>query len=380
LSQAVSSGGVPGVVAMATDRNGTLYEGAFGKRVQGQAAEMTLDTVCWMASMTKALTSTAVVQAVAQGKLDLDSPASRWAPELARLPVLEGFDTAGQPRTRTAKGAITLRHLLTHTAGFGYPIWNAEVGRYLQATGLPSTRTGKRRTLEQPLLFDPGARWNYGIGIDWAGILLENVTGKRLGEVMRTELFEPASMTDTAFKIRPDMRQRLAKVHNRDSSGALRPDLDFEVLQDPEFEAGGGGLYGTVPDYLKFVRLVLNGGKANARQVLSAAVMSMISDNQMDNLYVQPLQAAVPASSNDAEFFPGVPKQWSCAFLINNAPAPTGRSPGSLCWAGLGNTYYWIDPAKGVGGVFFTQILPFVDVKAYPLFLAFEQEVYRALA
>jgi CubicO group peptidase (beta-lactamase class C family) len=378
LSNAVAAGDVPGAVAMATGRDGTLYEGAFGRRLLGQPAGMTLDTVCWLASMTKALTSVAAVQLVEQGRLDLDSPAGRWAPQLGTLGVLEGFDAAGAPRTRPAKRAITLRHLLTHTAGFGYPIWNADIARYQQVTGLPSVGTGKLAALNMPLLFDPGERWNYGIGIDWAGQLIEAAGGMKLGDYLRTALFEPIGMTSTAFKISASMRQRLAKMHQRSPDGALQPNLEFEVAQDPEFEVGGGGLYGTAGDYLKFIRMVLDGGVANGKRIIRPESLRLLTANQMGGLKVNPLKTANPALSNDAEFFPGVPKQWSCCFMINNETAPTGRSPGSLAWAGLGNTYYWIDPAKGIGGVYLSQVLPFVDVKSLPLFLEFEKTVYQA--
>jgi CubicO group peptidase (beta-lactamase class C family) len=377
LKRATERGDIPGVVAMATNREETLYEGAFGQRIQGQQTAMSADTVCWIASMTKALTGAAVMREVERGTLDLESPASRWAPELAQIPVLEGLDAADQPRTRPARRTITLRHLLTHTAGFGYTIWNELLGKYHAALGIPSAGSGKRAGLRSPLLFDPGERWNYGIGIDWAGQVLEAATGKKLGAYMREHLFEPLGMQDSGFKITPAMRQRLAKVHQRGADGKLAP-VDFEVTQDPEFEPGGGGLYSTAGDYLRFVRMILNGGQANGVQVLKPETVREMSRNHMGALNVTLLKTAVPATSNDAEFFPGVAKKWGLTFMINTGAAPTGRSPGSLAWAGLANTYFWIDPAKGLGGVFLSQVFPFVDQHALPLFYEFEQAVYQA--
>jgi CubicO group peptidase (beta-lactamase class C family) len=379
LSQAAAAGDPPGVVAMATSRAGTLYEGACGKRVLGQEAPMTLDTVVALASMTKAITATAAMQLVEQGKLVLEGPASRWTPELASIPVLEGFDAAGQPRTRPPKRPITLRHLLTHTAGFGYEIWNSEVQRYVQATGMPPMSTGMNAALRTPLLFDPGERWQYGINTDWVGKVIEAVSGKRLGTYLKENVLDPLGMNDTAFKITPAMRKRLAKHHQRGEDGKLAP-VERETVQDPEFEAGGGGLYSTAGDYLHFVRMILNGGKGNGHTLLKPETVQAMSRNQMGDLRVRMLHTHMPHLSNDAEFFPGMPKQWGFAFQITMERAPTGRSPGSLSWAGLPNTYYWIDPTLGIGGVYLTQILPFADKKSLDLFYEFEKAVYRSVA
>jgi methyl acetate hydrolase len=378
LSQATQAQDVPGVVAMATNRDGTIYEGAFGVRGLGQAPAMTPDSVMWIASMTKALTGTAAMQLVEQGKLDLDSPATRWVPQLANNHVLEGFDAAGKPTLRPPKRPITLRHLLTHTAGFGYDIWNAPIQRYAEATGLPALRTGKLAALGAPLLFDPGERWNYGINIDWAGQAIEAVGGgRRLGAHLKEHVFGPLGMDDTSYKLTAGTRARMAKVHDRDTAGVLKPS-DREQEQDTEFDTGGGGLYCTAGDYLKFVRMILNRGQHNGRQILKPETVELMSRNHMGSVRVTELKSGLPNLSRNAEFFPGVPKTWGLSFMINEERAPTGRSAGSLAWAGLGNTYYWIDPSAGVGGVFMTQILPFCDVKVLPLYLAFEKAVYDA--
>lgn len=376
LQQAVESGDVPGVVAAATDRNGTIYEGAFGVRDLGEPARMTPDTVVWIASMTKALTGTAAMQLVEQGKLSLDTPASEVVPALGQVGVLEGFDAEGQPRTRAPKRAITLRHLLTHTAGFAYEFWNADVVRYQQVKGLPPIISCQDATLQLPLYFDPGERWEYGINIDWVGKMVEAVSGKRLGDYLSEHVLGPLEMNDTAFYITPQMRQRLARVHQRGENGELTP-IDFEVPQQPEFEMGGGGLYGTVPDYLKFVRMILNKGKAGSEQVLRPETVELMSRNAMGDCRVTMLHSVMPPVSADAEFFPGMPKSWGLTFMINNEQAPTGRPAGSLAWAGLANSYYWIDPTSGIGGAYATQIFPFGDEKALPLFLDFEKTVYQ---
>jgi methyl acetate hydrolase len=378
LHKAVADGDVPGVVAAATDRGGTIYEGGFGERVLGSGAAMTTDTVGWIASMTKALTGTAAMQLVEQGRLELDRPAADWVPELGAAQVLEGFDDAGEPLTRPPRRPITLRHLLTHTAGFAYEMWSGQIIRYQQAKRVPGIISCQNAALSTPLLFDPGERWEYGINIDWAGKTVEAASGTRLGAYMQENIFAPLGMGDTAFKLRPDMRARLAKIHQRGGDG-FAP-LDLEIPQEPEFEMGGGGLYGTVGDYLKFVRMMLNRGAANGDRVLQPETVDMMARNQMGEGRVRALKTAMPSLSNDAEFFPGMPKTWGLTFMINTEQAPTGRTAGSLAWAGLANSYYWIDPNKGVGGVYLTQILPFADQKSLPLFFEFEKTVYRHLS
>ena len=379
LKKATEAGDVPGVVAMAANRDGALYEGAFGTRTLGQNAAMTTDTVVWIASMTKALTSTCAMQLVERDQLDLESPASKWVPDLASVEVLEGFDAAGKPRMRKPKRPVTLRHLLTHTAGFSYEIWSGDIQRYQQAYGLPGITSCQNAALRTPLLFDPGERWDYGINIDFVGKAVEAVSGKKLGAVMKEHLFEPLGMNDTAFRITPSMRERLAKIHQRGDDDKLTPLMDLEIPQEPEFEMGGGGLYGTAGDYLKFVRMILNGGKVNGRQILKPETVRTMAMNHIGQVLVAPLKTAMPPLSNDVEVFPGMPKKWGLGFLINTEKAPTGRSAGSLAWAGLANTYFWIDPAKGIGGVYLSQVLPFADKKSLPLCGAFETAVYQSV-
>ncbi len=377
LKDAVGRGDVPGVVAAATDAKGATYEAGFGKRVLGQPDDMTPDTVVWIASMTKAVTGAAAMQLVERGKLTLDAPAKSVVPGLAEPNVLEGFDAAGKPKVRKAKRDITLRHLLTHTAGFGYDIWSPELGKYQEVMGVPGIISCQNVALTTPLLFDPGERWFYGINIDWAGKMVEAASGKKLGSYMADHIFGPLGMTSTAFKIRDEMRKRMAKIHHRGPDGKLTPDPALELPQEPEFEMGGGGLYSTAGDYLKFVRMMLNHGKSDKGEpVLKPETTAAMSKNAMGDSRVCMLKTAAPPFSNDAEFFPGMDKRWGLSFMINNEKAPTGRSPGSLAWAGLANTYYWIDQAKGVGGVYATQVLPFADVKSLPLFYAFEKAVY----
>jgi methyl acetate hydrolase len=378
LSTAADSGDVPGVTAVVVDRDGLAYEGGFGVRALGNGAAMTPDTVVWYASITKPMTSAAVMQQVERGALRLDAPAREVVPELGQVRVLTGFADDGSPQTRAPRTEITLRHLLTHTAGFGYHNWSGDILRYLDATGTPGVLTCRNAALTTPLLFDPGTGWNYGINIDWAAKMLEAVTGQRLGAYLQAELFAPLGIADTGFRITPEMRSRFAPIHQRGLDGRLAID-GLEVPQDPEFEMGGGGLYGTMRDYARFIRMILNRGQGDHGRVLAPETVAAMSSNQMPADHrISALKSFTPDASNDAEFFPGMPKHWGLSFMINTERAPTGRPAGSLAWAGLSNTYFWIDPANGIGGAFATQILPFADIKALPLFLAFETAVYDA--
>jgi methyl acetate hydrolase len=379
LGSAIDRGDVPGVVAMAATRDGVVYQAAFGRRALSDEAAMRTDTVFWIASMTKAITSAAAMQRVEQGKLALDNEIANVLPELAAPQVLEGFDSSGQPRLRPARRSITLRHLLTHTAGLVYEMWNPEMGRYMETKALPGIISCQNAALSLPLVFDPGEKWDYGINIDWVGKAVERVSGQLLGDYLAENLFGPIGMKDTAFRLTPERRARLASMHARGPDGTLAP-IEFEVPQEPEFQMGGGGLYGTASDYLGFERIFLNEGRANERSLLKPETVRLMAANAIGDLNVQPLKTAIPDLSNDAEFFPGMAKKWGLGFMISTEPLPGGRSAGSLAWAGLGNTYFWIDLGSGVAGVILMQLLPFADPKALALLHEFEKAVYAALA
>ena len=378
FSEAVESKKMPGIIAMAATDKGVLYEGAFGRRELGKDAAMTLDTVVWIASMTKAVTATAAMQLVERGKLALDAPASQLVPGLAKAQVLEGFDAAGQPKLRAPKRPITLRQLLTHTAGFGYEIWRTEIAKYQTATNTPGITTCTNAALTTPLLFDPGEGWEYGINIDWAGKMVEAASGQKLDAYLQSNVLGPLGMKDTSFKLSPSQRERLASVHQRDDKGVLAA-IEFALPEEPEFLMGGGGLNGTAPDYLAFTQMILHGGRFNGAQVLRPETVDQMAQNHIGALEIGPMKTAMPGLSHDVELFPGMSKKWGLSFLINTAQSPTGRSAGSLAWAGLANTYFWIDRRKQVSGVFLSQVLPFFDPTAIDLLTKFETEVYRAL-
>ncbi len=369
---------IPGVVAMAANGNEVIYQGAFGKRDLSKDDAMTADSVFWIASMTKAITAAAGMQLVEQGKLSLETPIGKLLPDLASPQVLEGFDTSGAPKLRPAKNPITLRHLMTHTAGFAYDMWNGDMVRYLEKTGTPGITTCQNAALKTPLMTDPGTRWEYGTNIDFVGKAVEAVSGKQLDAYLRDHMLAPLGMTDTGFKITDAQRKRLVAMHNRGEDGSLAP-IPFELEQDPEFFMGGGGLYGTAGDYIKFTQMILNKGKGNGNQLLKPETVAAMSQNHIGALNMGKLTSAVAFATNDVDLYPDMDKKWGLSFMINTAKTPEGRSPGSLAWAGLANTYFWIDPSRNVAGVILMQLLPFVDAKCIEAFSGFERGVYAGL-
>ena len=369
---------IPGVVAVAATGKDVIYEGAFGKRDLSKSDPMTADSVFWIASMTKAVTSAGAMQLVEQGKLSLDEPIGKLLPDLAAPQVLEGFDAKGEPKLRPAKAPITLRKLMTHTAGFCYDLWNADMGKYMEKTGTPGIISCLNAALKTPLASDPGTRWEYGINIDFVGKAVEAASGKKLDAYLRDNMFAPLGMSDTGFKISDDMRKRLVGMHARGEDGALAA-MPFELEQNPEFHMGGGGLYSTAADYIKFCRMILNKGKGNGNQLLRPETVAAMGQNQMGDLSVSKMTTAAPPYTNDVDLYPDQVKKWGLSFLINTAKRPEGRSPGSLAWAGLANTYYWIDPSRDVCGVILTQLLPFADKHSLEAFAGFEKGIYAGL-
>ena len=369
---------VPGVVAMVTDRRRNIYQGAAGKRRLDREADMTTDTVFAIFSTTKAITGTAALQLVEQGKLDLDVPAKTYLPEIGKLLVIEGFGPKGEPRLRAPKRDITTRMLLLHTAGMGYDFFNETYNRLAREKGQPSVITASKASLMTPLLFDPGDKWEYGSNIDWCGQVIEAIAGERLGDVFKTRIFEPLGMRETAFELSDALRQRVAGMHARNADGSLAP-MDFELPSQPEVHMGGHGLYSTVGDYMRFIRMWLNDGSGEHGRVLKTGTVRMAEKNHLGDKKIRMLPGVIPSLSNDAEFFPGLSKSWALTFMVNDEKAPTGRPAGALGWAGLANLFYWIDRRNGFGGFWATQILPFGDPASFGGYMDFEAAFYRSL-
>jgi len=377
LRAATGAGEVPGVVALAATDDGVLYEGVFGRRRLPDGPAMTRDTVFRVASMVKLLTSVAALQLVERDKLSLDAPVPDLEPALGSPQVLDGFDAKGMPRLRPAKRPIVLRDLLTHTAGFTYRLWDAKAVQYAKSIDLlpPAERSRAPRT---PLMFDPGERWQYSTGIDWAGRIVELVSGERLDVYFRKHILDPLGMKDTAFVLSPQQRARQASVHRREPNLSLVPQPMERQQPDRKSFSGGGGIYSTAPDYLTFIRMLLRGGSLDGVRILRPDTVASMGQNQIGDIEAGVLKSMVPASSNDVDFFPGIRLRWGFGHMINMQPIADGRSAGSLTWGGLFNTYYWIDPGRRIAAVFMTQVLPFADHRSLRIYRQFERGIYAA--
>jgi CubicO group peptidase (beta-lactamase class C family) len=378
LRQAADSKTVAGMVALGATEKGVVYEGAFGKADMNAGSKISADTVFWLLSMTKPITATACMQLIEQGKLRLDQPARQILPELKSPQVLDGFDSRGQPKLRSAKRPITVQHLLTHTSGFTYSVWSDSLPQYEKVTGMPDIAYSRNGAFTAPLEFDPGERWQYGIGIDWAGKLVEAVSDQSLEVYFRENIFAPLGMSNTGFLLSSAQRRRVATMYNRQSDGSLKP-APFEMPQRPEFFSGGGGLFGTPHDYMKFLQMLLHGGTFGGTQILKPETVASMYQNHIGELQVVEMKTAQPAYSNSFNEFPGMVHKWGLSFDINTQPGPCGRSAGSISWAGLLNCYFWLDPVKRVTGTIFTQTLPFYDPSIVRLYGEFERGLYRGL-
>jgi CubicO group peptidase (beta-lactamase class C family) len=377
LRRAIDNGDVAGVVAMGATQRGLVYEGAFGQANPQTGTAMTPDTVFWLLSMTKAITATACMQLIEQGRLRLDQPAGDILPELKSPHVLDGFDASGQPKLRPARNTITVRHLLTHTSGFTYSIWSENMSRYEKVTGMPDIGYSMNGAFKAPLEFEPGERWQYGIGMDWVGKLVEAVTDQSLEVYFREHIFTPLGMSNSGFLISGAQKQRVATMHNRQADGSLKP-APFEINQRPEFFMGGGA-FSTPRDYMALLQMLMNGGTYRGERVLRADTVATMLRNHIGDLQVSEMKTAQPAWSKSFDQFPGTPHKWGLSFDINTQPGPHGRSAGSISWAGLLNSYFWVDPVRKVAGTLFTQILPFYDARVVDLYGQFEQGLYHGL-
>ena len=331
-----------------------------------------VDGIFSIASMTKAVTTVAALQLVEQGKVSLDEPVARHLKQLANLEVLDGFDAAGKPRLRAAATPVTLRHLLTHTSGFCYDVWDGDAFRYTSSHPADTGKPG-------PLMFEPGKRWQYGTGVDWAGRLVEAVSGLTLEEYFQQKIFRPLGMEDTSYLLPAAKFDRLVSRYHREAGGSLQQD-DRKPPTPPTAFNGGGGLFSTAGDYVRFMQMILNRGKGpGGTPILQAVTVQSMMVNQIGPLSAGKMKSFEPTLSSDVDIQPGYTEKWGLGFLINTTAYAGGRSAGSLAWAGLNNTYYWIDPKRRRCAVILMQYLPFVDKEAVGLLNEFEVAAYRYL-
>src|SRR5579872_3451314 len=373
LRAAVDRADIAGVVAMAATATSVFYQGNFGRRDISGKSEMSPDTTFRIASMVKLLTSVAALQLVETGKLTLDDPVAALDPTLSAAQVLAGFDAEGAPILHPAQKAMTLRNLLTHTSGLSYQLWDSNLVRYVK---IARTKPDLPR---MPLMFDPGTRWAYGGSLDRVGRLIELVSGKNLDQYFRDHILGPLGMANTGFSLTENQRARQASLHTRKADGTLIPQ-PLEKLSAPKTFSGGGGIYSTAPDYLTLLQALLNGGHLGTATILRPETVALMNQNQIGNLDAGILKTTNPALSNDVDFFPGVRLRWGLGHMMNLDPVEGGRKAGSLTWAGLNNTYYWMDPVSGIAGVIMMQVLPFADTRALRVYRRFEVGVYRSIA
>ncbi len=377
LKQAVAHGDVPGCVAMVLDRESIQYAGAFGVRDLDNGRPMTLDTTFRLASMTKAITSVAAMQLVEQGRLALDQSIASVLPAFGELGVLTGF-YGENPAIRAPRTPVTLRQLLTHTSGLAYEYWNAPLRKWIQRSGNPGVLSGQRAGLMTPLVCDPGAAWVYGSGIDWVGQMIEAVSGTTLDKYLAANVLDPLGMRDTGYVPTPAMTARLVGVSARDADGVLGA-VPFQAPPAQEIWNGGHGLISTAADYARFLQMLLNRGALEGTRVLAAKTVAVLGENHIGDLLVTRLETIAPWLTLDAEFLPGMQKKHGLAYMINCEQWPNRRAIGSGFWAGLLNTFFWIDPTNGIGGLLMLQLLPFADGLAMALLDGFEEAVYSAL-
>lgn len=374
LQASVDRGAVPGAIAVLAGPEGVREEAAAGVLRLGQDAPVTGDTMFRYASMTKAMTSVAALQLVEQGRLELEQEVASVLPEFGELQVLEGFD-GDEPRLRPPSRPATIRQLLTHTSGCGYWFSDEATLRFHDVTGTPTPLSGLKAALGAPLVADPGTRWEYGVSTDWLGLVVEAVSGQDLERYLREHVFDPLGMADATFDPTDEQRARMMAIHHRTPDGGLEVG-DLDLPRDPEFWSGGGGAYGTARDYARFMAALLAGGGP----ILQPATVELAFADHLGGLPLpEVIRSAVPELTNDVPSLP-VRQGWGLGFQLVLEDLEGMRRAGTGTWAGLFNSYFWIDRGAGVAGAILTQVLPFFDPGAVELALGVEQAAYAAVA
>lgn len=379
LERAVEAGDVPGVIAMAADRDGQTYAGAAGVLSVEGDQPANIDTVLRIASMTKPITSVAALQLIEQGRLELDQTVASVLPEFAERKVLEGFD-GDRPRLREPREPATIRHLLTHTSGLAYWFASADLTRYHELTGTPTAMSSQPGFLAAPLIDDPGARWEYGISTDWLGQVVEAVSGQGLDAYFAEHVLGPLGMADTTFTPSDAQQKRMMALHARTPGGGLTLS-DVAWPSEPAMWCGGHGLFSTAADYLRLQRALLGGGELDGTRVLARETVDLAFSNQIGDIEPPTFIASTePALSNDVYALPGIKQRWGLGFHLVLEDVPGARRAGTADWSGLTNCYFWIDRASGLTAAIYTQLLPFFDARMVELAMGFEQAVYAGSA
>jgi methyl acetate hydrolase len=377
LADAVVSGALPHVVAVAADRDGIVYEGAAGPRAPGEDGSVDIDTPFRIMSMTKPVVTVAALQLAEERKLDIDAPVEEYCPEFAEIGLLERIED-GQPVLRAPAHKVTVKQLITHTSGLGYWFWHADVLAWERAVKAPSAMTGLRAVLDAPLVSEPGSAFIYSNGTDWLGLVVEEVCGRSLDEAISLRVTEPLEMTRTGFALDDRARADLVPVHQLAPGGGWAAS-DVELPSHPEYVSGSRGLYSTPRDYLVFQRMLLGSGTApDGTTVLRPETVDAMFSNQIGRLdFPAEIRTAAPEAAFGLAVGPGY--KWGHGVLLNTMDEPGRRRAGSGAWMGLFNTHFWVDPAAGVVGAFYTQVLPFLAPEAMRVYADYETALYASL-
>ena len=378
LDQTIADGRLNFAVAAVGNAGGQTWSYAAGYQDAEKTNVASPDNIIQIASMTKLVTTIAALQLMEQGKLNLDSPISAYAPELNELQVLKGFEADETPIFERAKRAPTARELMTHTAGYVYEIWNANALKGVQLGVTPSL-LGEGNYLEAPLAFQPGTAWEYGINTDWLGVLVERLSGQRLAHYFDDNIFTPLSMTDTFYELPADKLDRSVTMMARAAEGLVElpgfQPTPREKGSMPHY-SGGGGLFSTVKDYGRVLQMLLKGGSLDGKTLLKAETVDTMFQNNIGNIQPLALATAMPNLSNTADMSFGNKVTFGLGLLLHTDGIDGGRKANSGSWAGLFNSYYWVDREADTYGIFGTQVLPFYDGVAIETLLEFEQAVY----
>ncbi len=380
LRDAVAEKQVPGIVVMVWAGDRVVYEGAAGKRDTLKNVLMTTDSIFQIGSMTKPVTSVAVMQLVESGKVKLDEPVATYLPELSQIKVLEEFDAVtGKAKFRPPKTPPTIRQMLTHTSGFVYDFFDAKLHAYAATGAVSSFADGGDGFMKAPLMFDPGSRWEYGISVNWLGRLVERISGQSLKDYFQQHIFQPLGMSGTFFNVPADKQARVVAIHQRREDGSF-VELPPRPFAPVRYYSGGGGLYSTASDYLKFERMLLGGGRLGQVRILRPETVAEMARNQIGDRTLVELRSTMPQLVSDPSRIPSSLDKFGFGFGINTMPVEGGRARGSLAWAGLNNTYFWIDPSRKICAVVMMQYLPFSDDLALGVVNSLERAVYAAFA
>lgn len=370
LGDAIGTTRIPGMVALVVNKDGIVYEEAFGLMDSANGKAMTTDAIFRLASMTKPVTSALIMMLAEEGKVDVDAPVGNYLPDLANPQVFTSFNTEdGTYTAEPAKNAMTPRHLLTHTSGLGYTFTSDILVKLM--TGVPGARA-----TSYPLLFEPGTQWHYGESTRVLGDIVEAVTGEELLAYMKTRLLDPLGMNDTTYDVPAGKNARVVTVHRSDGAQLIEQPNPEGALTSPH--QGDGGLSGTARDYAQFIRLILNDGTVDGKQLMKPETVALMKESGSNGVRVQRMTSTNKLTSEDFPIGAGV-DTFSLGFHRTEEQLPGLRSVGSLAWAGIFNTEFWIDPERGIGGVLLMQYLPFYDADAIEVLQGFEQRVYSGL-